>query len=253
MEVGPQYNFLSIKLSVANIMQLKRIDFNSSNIISSGTSSSIYKLVSVMKIYDLKNNDKIKTYGLGQSVLAGNMYIEKGLLKKPPYLFQICGSINDQRIFRTFFPNTTKSKFPGWVKNDNTGDTYGNPLIRDFKINIINESAKKINGFDEIRASFPKNNFSARVIFTINDSTFNLEFPINHLNIQSKAKNWQVETGPILCPVIHNDDGLFEYLPSFMHFNVLDRLDIFYDYPFGIRVRENIVEDYPCQIELFYS
>ena len=101
MEVGPQYNFLSIKLSVANIMQLKRIDFNSSNIISPGSSTGIYKLVSILIMNDLKNNDKCITYGLGQGVLAGNMFIEKGLLKKPPYLFQILGSVNDQKIFRT--------------------------------------------------------------------------------------------------------------------------------------------------------
>ena len=100
-----------------NCMQLKRIDFNSSNIVSPGTSRGVYKLVAIVKIHDLKNSDKSITYGLGQSVLAGNMYVEKGLLKKPPYLFQISGSVNDQRIFRTFFPNTAKSEFPDWVKN----------------------------------------------------------------------------------------------------------------------------------------
>ena len=238
-------------------MQLKRIDFNSSSIISPGLSSGIYKLVSILKIYDLKNRNNFTTYGLGQSVLAGNMYVEKGLLKQPPYLFQIAGSVYDQKIFRTFFQNITKSEFPDWVKNDNTGDTYGSPLIKDFEINITNESAIKINGFDEIIASFSNNSFSAKIHFQIKDSIFDLEFPINHLNIKSKEKKWQIETGPVLCPLMDDDEYMFKYLPSFIHFNVLDKLDIFYDYPFGVRsanlYKKGIVKSVPCSIELFSS
>jgi len=232
-------------------MQLKRVDFNNSNIISPGTSIGLHKLVSVLTINNFENSDKIKTYGLGQSILAGNMYVKKGLLKNPPYLFQISGSASEQKIFRTFLPNSKKIKFPEWVKNDNTGDTYGNPLIKDFQINIFNEYANEINEFNEIKSSLSKNSFTAKVTFTNDDSTYNLEFPINHINIKSKSKVFQVETGPVLFPLIHRDEYTFEFLPSFIHFNVSNRMDIFYDYPFGIRTGENIVKNHPCKIQLF--
>jgi len=68
---------------------------------------------------------------------------------------------------------------------------------------------------------------------------------------------WQVETGPVLFPVITEKESSFEYLPSFVHFNSLEKLDVFYDYPFGIRSLnlkgKNIIEDLSCTIELYSS
>ena len=55
----------------------------------------------------------------------------------------------------------------------------------------------------------------------------------------------------MLLPVINNDEAEFKFLPSFLHFNALDRIDIYYDYPFGLRASENIVTNYPCHIQLF--
>ena len=47
----------------------------------------------------------------------------------------------------------------------------------------------------------------------------------------------------------------FEYLPSFVHFNGLEKLDVFFDYPYGIRLvnqyGEGIIEGMPCTIELY--
>ena len=66
------------------------------------------------------DEEKTNTYGLGQSVLAGNMYSEKGLLKQPPYLFQVAGNALEQRIYRTFIPNRQKRKSLYWMKSDKT-------------------------------------------------------------------------------------------------------------------------------------
>ena len=66
---------------------------------------------------------------------------------------------------------------------------------------------------------------------------------------------WQIETGPVLFPVIKKETTSFEYLPSFVHFNGLEKLDVFYDYPYGIRsvnmYRKGIIESIPCAIELY--
>ena len=62
---------------------------------------------------------------------------------------------------------------------------------------------------------------------------------------------WQVETGPVLFPVITKNSNSFEYLPSFVHFNGLEKIDVFFDYPYGIRSINQNVEGIPCAIELY--
>jgi hypothetical protein len=222
---------------------------------SNGPSRGIYSLVSVLTIQHARDGEKTNTYGLGQSVLAGNMYLEKGLLKQPPYLFQVAGNAYEQRIYRTFIPNSKKRKLPEWVKNDKTGDTWGKPLFKDFQLDIKNEPAWKIAGYDEFEASFQNNSFSAKIYLNIGEYDAYLEFPINHSNVKSDIRMWQIETGPVLFPVITKDCNSFEYLPSFVHFNDLEKLDVFYDYPYGIRsvnmYKKGIIESFPCAIKLF--
>ena len=68
--------------------QYERIDFSKSNIFWDGPSKGIFKLVSVL-ILNLGNSEKTETtFGLGESVFAGNMCVSGGLLKQPPYLFR---------------------------------------------------------------------------------------------------------------------------------------------------------------------
>ena len=88
--------------------QYERIDFSKSNIFWEGASNGIFKLVSVLRL-NLGNSEKTETtFGLGESVLAGNMYVSEGLLKQPPYLFQVAGSTEEQYIFRSILPNQKK-------------------------------------------------------------------------------------------------------------------------------------------------
>ena len=54
---------------------LEGIDFSRSNIYWDGPSKGIFKLASVLEI-NQKNSSKVETtFGLGKSVLAGNMYV----------------------------------------------------------------------------------------------------------------------------------------------------------------------------------
>ena len=235
--------------------QTKRIDFTNSNLSWGGRSRGIFNLVSVLTMQHDGDETGTNTYGLGQSVLAGNMYSEKELLKQPPYLFQVAGSTSEQRIYRTLISNRHKRNAPDWMKNDKTGDTYGEPLFKEFQLDIRNESAFIVTGYDEVEASFPRNGFSAKIYFNVGKHTACLEFPINHINIKPEVRMWQVETGPVLFPVVIKEESLFEYLPSFVHFNGLEKLDVFYDYPYGIRLvnlqGKGIIEGFPCTIELF--
>lgn len=236
-------------------MKTKRVDFTKSNLSWGGPSRGIFNLASVLTVEYYDNKIYTKTIGLGHSVLAGNMYVEKDLLKQPPYLFQVAGSVSEQHIYRTFIPSLKKQKFPNWMKNDKTGDTHGEPLFKEFQLDIRNEAAFMVSGYDEVETYFLRNCFSAKIYFNIGKTTACLEFPINHINIKPEIRMWQVETGPVLFPVLTDEYCSFEYLPSFVHFNGFNKIDVFYDYPFGFRSinqqKVGTVKNFPCSIELF--
>ena len=83
----------------------KCIDFSSSNLMWDGENRGIFKLISTLLYKNKKSNS---LFVLSESVLAGNVYANSDLMKIPPYLFQVCGSISEQIIFRTFLPNRKK-------------------------------------------------------------------------------------------------------------------------------------------------
>ncbi|MDP6055073.1 MAG: hypothetical protein QF879_22260 [Candidatus Latescibacteria bacterium] len=235
--------------------QIDKVDFNHSTLYWGGPSQGVFKLISLLNDQTGADESSNQTYGLSQSVMAGNMYVEDNLLKQPPYLFQVAGSIQEQRIFRSFIPDRAKRKLPTWMKKNLTGDTHSKRLFDEFGLNIIREKATPVSTFDEIDAVFLENGFSAKVMATFEDKSVCLEFPVNHMNVKRETRQWQVETGPILIPVMGGNGGAFDYLPAFVHFNSFDKMDIFHDYPFGYRsldlLNKGILSSVPCNIKLF--
>ena len=236
---------------------MERINFSRSNIYWDGPSKGIFKLVSVLKINQLNSEKVEKIFGLGESVLAGNMYVSEGLLKQPSYMFQLAGSSCEQYIFRTLLPNQKKTNLPTWVKkNTLIGDTHEKNLFNEFFIDLKMVSAKKVKNYDEIEEIFFDNNFTARVKIEYSDYKISVEFPVNHINIKPEIKMWQVETGPLLFPILESVMPInLELLPSFIHFNSFDKLDVFYDYPYGFRSNltnnKRILQNVDCTIEMF--
>ena len=226
--------------------KISRVDFINSNIGWGGPSQGIFCLISLLTYKVKKEEDRQELFGLSQAVLAGNMYSDKELLKQPPYIFQVSGSISKQKIYRTYLPDR--------IKNNKTIDDSDNVPFNNFKINIKNEKAKVITSFEDVKASFAKNRFSAKVFFDINNHDIELEFPINHINIKPEMGGWQVETGPILFPNLIKNEEFPDHVPSFIHFNSFDKLDIFYDYPLGLRAfdldNKGVVAGLPCKIQL---
>lgn len=89
--------------------------------------------------------------------------------------------------------------------------------------------------------------------FFIGKKHYLVEFPVNHINVNTEIKMWQVETGPILFPILDDSVNIdFKFLPSFIHFNCLNRVDVFYDFPFGHRYKnlKRIYKNLMCEIEL---
>ena len=212
-----------------------------------------------MKINQVNSVKVETTFGLGKSVLAGNMYVSDGLLKQPTYLFQVAGSTEEQYIFRTFLPNQKKSTFPSWVnKITHVGDTHQKNLFDEFYLDFKKTPVKAVKNYDEIEEAFYENNFTARVQIEYYGLNCLVEFPVNHINVKPEIKMWQVETGPVLFPILENTvPSDLELLPSFTHFNSFDKLDVFYDYPFGFRrnqiINKRIIQNIDCKIETSFT
>ena len=232
---------------------ISKIDFNKSSLGWLNSSKGVFRLVSVLKAKKDKGKQFI-THGLGQSVLAGNVYAEKNLLKEPPYLFQVAGNKDQQIIYRSDIPYL-KNGLAAWnIQRKKVLDNKLSSHFNEFCLNIFKRSVKKISTYKDIEKYFKLNDFSALIkIYDFNNLNFQIEFPINHINILPKEKKWQVETGPVLFPIdkkfIKNS---YKFLPSFLHFNKLDSIDLFYDYPFGYRSKKNYkLSDFKCEVELY--
>lgn len=234
---------------------VERINFSRSNISWNGGSRGIFKLVSILEIKRNNNRKDDLIYGLGSSVLAGNMYVQNGLLKCPPYLFQVAGSHAEQVIFRTFLTGFEKGGTFGWAKNNGTGDTQDKALLCGFKIKIEYEKAQAVIDYDSIENTFDDNQFSGTIELQLDSTTFKMEFPIYHMNVKPSEKKWQAETGPVLMPQIGAKSKKWNYYPCFIHFNRFDRVDIFYDFPFGNRSmkskQQGVFRGVDCKLKLF--
>ena len=234
----------------------RRVDFARSTISWDGPSRGIFRLSSLLTVRDHKGKTEQERIGLGASILAGNMYAKTGLLKQPPYLFQVSGSTERQWIYRTFLYRRSffsrKYRLPTWSKINGSADTYDIRLFKEkFNLEIKEEPAIGITRAHEIERYFNLNAFSATLSFWIGDVQYISDFPIEHINLKQETQEWQVETGPVLLPQSGEEKEIAKYLPCFLHFNSFDSVDIFFDYPFGVRgSNARSAVSMPCNIAM---
>ena len=229
----------------------KIVDFSKSNFSWLGESKGKFKIASVISI---TNETNIKNrYILTENGLAGNVYSKNNLIKTPTYLFQVIASKKYQKIFRTdldskFFDLSSKNFF-----RRNILDTEGNIFGDNLNFNIKYKYSYYNLSFEDLNKNFSSFDFNTRISFKKNGETFIIEFPIKHLNLNEKNKEWQVETGPIIFPILNKDT--YSLIPSFIFFNSFKKIDIFLDYPLKKRklkkFKNNIIKDFECKIEMF--
>lgn len=206
-------------------------NFNDSFIGWNGEEKGKFKLNSILKIKHL--NGKIETFGMGEGVIACNVYQKKNLIKSPQYFFQLIGNKERQKILRTDINSNKKNKRKE-IKDSGLGFLFQNFYL---KINKI--KSKKLNMLNNPKELNYFNNNYVKINFKINTGLkFNLEFPVNHSNYNSKNKNWHIETGPVLIPIFNSENNLIDITPCFIAFNTLNYFELFLDYPFGIRYQD---------------
>jgi hypothetical protein len=228
---------------------LKRVDFSRSGIqweTKAEGSLGTFQLESVLTFQqDVLTVPEV--FGLSVPVLAGHMFVSQGLLKNPPYLFQIVAGKCEHTIFRTYLPiengdDDVGSQIPSGKR---LTDTVGvnSEIFRRLDVNLDVESAKVVGDFEEIAFYFDRRSrFSGKISHNLSSGgTVELEFPIKHINLLPGQRLWQVETGPVLffdcCWELIGEHGLMSnVLPCFIHFNRLDRIELTPDFPLGKRI-----------------
>jgi len=221
-------------------------NFEKSSISWFGNSDGKFKICSILKY----TNNK-ETFALSEAVLAGNVYSLNNLIKNPPYLFQIIGNNENQKILRTDLPKNKFESKKNFLQRNKIKDTESGKLFENFSLIIKKKKYVKCLNNKEVINYFNQSFFVARLrLKNFKNTNVSIEFPINHINVSKKLKIWQVETGPVLFPIC---DGKEEkkLLPSFIMFNSFDQADVFYDYPYGLRKDYRYLKKIRCEIEIF--
>ena len=231
--------------------KIQTVDFSKSSVSWLGESTGIFKLASILSVF---YKGKADTFALTENVLAGNVYAKKGLIKNPPYLFQLVASNKYQKILRTDLDNDI-SGIPGQkISRRRLLDTEGNLFKDGLDIDIQYKLGNSVSTFYEIKKCSTAFSLNGRLSIDTNQHNFTIEFPIRHLNTNMEKKKWQVETGPILFPVFAENKKKYSLSPSFLFFNSLHTADIFLDYPLKRRTfsqyQDNLVSDLKCKITL---
>ena len=125
--------------------------------------------------------------------MAGNVYAENHLIKSPPYMYLAVFSENEYKIIRNYHLYSTDQ------------DNHGNVLDRfkSTKVYLHSSKYKRLLSFNDIYHA-TIGNLSMNAIINMSGwerTDIELQFPINHINVQSDQQKFQVETGPILIPI----------------------------------------------------
>ena len=250
---------------------LQRIDFQRSDlrwITRNEKSHGAFKIVAVLRLRPTASAPPT-LFALGAAVLAGNMYVDGGLVKEPPYMFQVVVGVSDHVIFRTDLSH-------GWLHSMRNlfglrgarpaVDTVGpnGQRFECLEMNIEVEPAQALVGYAEIAGQYSQRNYFTGLI-TIDLATsgkLELEFPINHLNLLPSRAMWQLETGPVLFvkedpAPLSTRDSVGALLPCFVHSNRSDRAEFTPDFPFSggttPRSANAKISTFNCQVQLLAS
>jgi len=239
-------------------------DFYSSNLqwVTKTGSFGSFTIESKLSLLDHERK-VVGDYIIGSSVLAGNMYEEGELLKKPPYHFQLIYTNGFNRILRS--PITSPSTHRG-VKT--ISDTlHENSYFDSIRPNIIYRDFKGINDdkefFSYLKMGFKPINIRIHLT-TYSDLKIMIEAPIKHYNFMDRIKKWQIETGPILflrknCKNYLDQSEVIELLePTFVHVNSYNEAQFTFDYPFFGKISSDSMKaitsrNDECEIEILVS
>ena len=167
----------------------------------------------VESITEVISGDKKEEFVVLSSVMACDVYGKNPLFHDPPYLFEAVFGAHNVKIFRTY--------------QNKTGNTT-NGITDLFKsIRFINKTElyKKLETFDEISEAVRTgcDLIGQAKYIADNNNIIIVKFPVKHINISEKTKEFQVETGKILLYLDSLEKSLLAYL-AFKNLNEINFL-----------------------------
>lgn len=212
------------------------IDFNHSTInwLTKNGSNGVFKLESVLTVIDPSQNLSYQCF-LGCSVLAGNVYSEHDLLKKPAYFFQLLLTENYHKILRRPVTNRRTDDDLSHIEDSIDKNSVFNSIKPDIQY-IDNNTIKNNSDFEAVSDNIkdlPNVKIEIRLERGIK---IIIESPVRHFNYMQKK--WQVESGPIsmMYPISElsfiEKNILKKLTPCFLHSNNFGCIEITPDYPF---------------------
>lgn len=221
----------------------RRVDFRCSSLrwITRGVRShGALRIESTLQLLSADGLEE-ESYALGAGVLAANMYVPSDLLKTPPYLFQIAASQTQHVIYRTPIALPTvpaQASGNGSIAAADNSAQNDDATFESLTVDIVTEPARELTTYAELtQQAHVLPDLTGAIGFSLGcGRRIELQFPIKHMNVLLDRGMFQAETGPVLFPsrlgagiLVH------EMLPSFVHFNRLDRAEFTLDFPFARR------------------
>lgn len=243
---------------------MRSINFYLSNLewVTSGGSYGSFTIESCLTLFD-EEKKMLQSYHLGTSVLAGNMYVDGDLLKKPAYHFQLMLSNDFNRILRRPVQEVSEqddeNSITDTLQENSCFDSIRSNIVESNYLNVRNEPEliKALNSGYKLK--------NIRTNFDLDQGfIMSIESPVKHFNYLKDLGKWQIETGPVfifdkrLTNYLHSKELLQKLTPAFMHANSFFNAYFTTEYPFRIK------EDYnkggkfnqgkmDCKIELLVS
>jgi hypothetical protein len=223
---------------------MQRINFQKSDIrwvTAKEKSLGVFQLESVLRFWSGAAAES-KQYALGAAVLAGNMYVDEGLCKDPPYMFQLAVGLSEHVIFRTGLSYRMGGTASQPESVQRIRDTFGanHQIFDSIDINMVMEPGLPLRDYADIAAHCSRRGYFTGLV-TIDlpiAGRIEMEFPVKHLNLLPSRKQWQLESGPVLFlkqgeskPLSGN--VLADLLPYFVHANRFDCAEFYPDFPFA--------------------
>jgi len=145
------------------------------------------------------------------SVMACDVYGDNPLFRDPHYLFEAVFGQDMVKVFRTY-----------QSKTDHTVNRITD-LFAKTQLRIKKATYAKLDNFrDMVEATRNGTHLLGQVRFNSDQkNVINIKFPIKHINVSEKKKEFQVETGKILF----YQDSVRESILAYLSFKDLDTIN----------------------------
>jgi len=182
------------------------VDFRSSSVgwILKSNTIGLFKISSSLKSIKSK-----KIFFLAEIVMAGNVFGKKELPIIPHYFYQWCTDGKSRVVYRV-------------SKNGNFSSDKKKKIIKRFLLNL------RYKKLIELPAEYlfkSKNLLNEGLTCRIIYNNQLCEFLINHINLDKKQKQFQIETGPVLLMKNNKPTSAFIFI------NSINECQVVWNYP----------------------